>query len=83
MSARNFRDLLENQWSLGKFVCVWLDSDLTKVPETAKIFEDPIHLDIEATQLNFNRHIIDETKDLVCAYKPNSAFYEAHGDTGL
>ncbi|MDP3685628.1 MAG: orotidine 5'-phosphate decarboxylase / HUMPS family protein, partial [bacterium] len=26
--------------------------------------------------------IVDATKDLPCAYKPNSAFYEAHGDTG-
>jgi len=32
---------------------------------------------------NFNRAIIDATHDLVCAYKPNLAFYEALGLEGL
>jgi orotidine-5'-phosphate decarboxylase len=31
----------------------------------------------------FNRSIVDATKDLVCAYKPNLAFYEALGLRGL
>jgi orotidine-5'-phosphate decarboxylase len=31
----------------------------------------------------FNKAIIDATHDLVCAYKPNSAFYEAEGIDGL
>jgi len=33
--------------------------------------------------LEFNRQIIEATSDLVCAYKPNLAFYEAMGDRGL
>jgi len=33
--------------------------------------------------LEFNRAIIDATSDLVCAYKPNLAFYEAFGVEGL
>ncbi len=33
--------------------------------------------------LGFNRRIIDATRDLVCAYKPNFAFYEAAGPQGL
>jgi uridine monophosphate synthetase len=32
---------------------------------------------------DFNRRIVDATRDLVCAYKPNSAFYEAAGSAGL
>lgn len=32
---------------------------------------------------DFNKKIIDQTADLVCAYKPNSAFYEAHGLEGF
>lgn len=32
---------------------------------------------------SFNRSIIDATKDLVCAYKPNMAFYESAGQAGL
>ncbi len=31
----------------------------------------------------FNRRIVDATRDLVCAYKPNFAFYEAAGPEGL
>ena len=33
--------------------------------------------------LKFNKAIIDNTADLVCAYKPNIAFYEALGNEGL
>ena len=33
--------------------------------------------------LSFNRKIIDATKDVVCAYKPNTAFYEKYGIPGL
>jgi uridine monophosphate synthetase len=32
---------------------------------------------------SFNRRIVDATRDLVCAYKPNFAFYEAAGPEGL
>lgn len=31
----------------------------------------------------FNKRVIDQTYDLVCAYKPNIAFYAAHGIEGL
>lgn len=76
MAERNFRQLLEAQWSLGKFLCVGLDSDFEKIPEAAR------QAGVGETILAFNRAIVDATKDLVCAYKPNSAFYEAHGDEG-
>jgi orotidine-5'-phosphate decarboxylase len=33
--------------------------------------------------MSFNERIVDATKSLVCAYKPNSAFYEALGGDGL
>ncbi|MEK7070897.1 MAG: orotidine-5'-phosphate decarboxylase, partial [Patescibacteria group bacterium] len=36
-----------------------------------------------ADSFSFNRTIIDQTHDLVCAYKPNSAFYEAYGAQGI
>lgn len=32
---------------------------------------------------SFNKKIIDQTYDLVCAYKPNSAFYESYGNDGI
>ena len=34
-------------------------------------------------QFEFNKMVIDSTRDLVCAYKPNSAFYEAIGEQGI
>ncbi len=76
MSARNFRQLLETQWEQGKFLCVGLDTDFEKIPEEAR------QAGVGETIVAFNRAIIDATKDLVCAFKPNSAFYEAHGDVG-
>ena len=50
-------------------LCVGLDPDPAKLP-VKDVFE-------------FNRAIIDATADLVCAYKPNLAFYEALGIRGL
>lgn len=76
MGDRNFRDLLEKQWEQGKFLCVGLDSDFEKIPEVIR------QAGVGETIVAFNRAIIDATKDLVCAYKPNSAFYESHGDEG-
>jgi len=51
-------------------LCVGLDPDPSLMPEGTGVFE-------------FNRAIIDATADLVCAYKPNIAFYEALGNEGL
>ncbi len=77
MNARNFRQMLEARWAEGRFLCIGLDSDLNKIPEAAR------KENTRATIVNFNREIIDATKDLVCSYKPNVAFYEAHGDEGM
>jgi orotidine-5'-phosphate decarboxylase len=57
------------------FLCVGLDTDIDKIPEFLKQYPDPV--------LEFNKRIIDATKDLCVAYKPNSAFYEAYGVKGL
>jgi orotidine-5'-phosphate decarboxylase len=51
-------------------LCVGLDTDPAMMPEGISVFE-------------FNKAIIDATADLVCAYKPNIAFYEAQGNPGL
>ncbi|MEK7171168.1 MAG: orotidine-5'-phosphate decarboxylase [Patescibacteria group bacterium] len=69
--------MLQAKWDEGKFVCVGLDSELSKIPESAERSND------ERTLFNFNRRIIDATKDLVCAYKPNIAFFEAEPDIGV
>jgi orotidine-5'-phosphate decarboxylase len=51
-------------------LCVGLDTDAALLPEGVGVYE-------------FNKAIIDVTADLVCAYKPNIAFYEALGNAGL
>lgn len=56
-------------------VCVGLDADLDKLPAEFKKSERPLS--------EFNKTIIEATHDLVCAYKPNSAFYEALGAEGI
>lgn len=74
--ARDFRTLLDAQWDLGKFLCVGLDTDFEKIPDAARTGG------VRETIVNFNRAIIEATKDIVGSYKPNSAFYEAHGELG-
>jgi len=59
----------------NSLLCIGLDVDLAKIPQSLLNQEDPIFL--------FNREIVTKTKDLVCAYKPNMAFYEMHGIYGL
>lgn len=56
------------------FLCVGLDTDMSKIPPHLLDFEDPI--------FEFNKQIIDATKDFAVAYKPNIAFYECLGPRG-
>ena len=60
----------------NSLLCVGLDSDADKIPkflrETSK---NPL--------IDFNKAIVDATKDLVCAYKLNMAFYEVAGRKGF
>lgn len=79
---RNFRSLLEAQWAEGKFVCVGLDSEFEKIPESAHRSGNESDVSVANTVVAFNRAIVEATRDIVCAYKPNIAFYEAHGEEG-
>ncbi len=38
---------------------------------------------VERAIVTFNQAIVDATADLVCCYKPNSAFYEQYGPAGM
>lgn len=51
-------------------LCVGLDPDPSLMPPGTGVFQ-------------FNRAIINATADLVCAYKPNIAFYESMGSEGM
>jgi len=56
-------------------LCVGIDIDLNKIPDQYKKAKEPF--------FEYAKKIIDETNDLVCAYKPNSAFFEAAGSDGI
>ena len=56
------------------FLCVGLDTDIRKTPESLRNSEDP--------QFAFNRRIVDATAEWAVCYKPNLAFYEENGAAG-
>ena len=69
------RDYLIQQIKEKKsFLCVGLDTDIEKIPVHLKTAADAV--------FQFNKQIIDATKDLCVAYKINTAFYEAKGIKG-
>lgn len=71
-----FIQKLTNQIKLSNsLVCVGLDSDFDQIPKNFKRLKYP--------QFEFNKFIIKKTSKHVCAYKPNSAFYEAQGEQGI
>ena len=70
----NTSQLIEQIYKKQSFLCIGLDTDLEKIPDHLLSEEDPIFA--------FNKKIIDATHHLCVAYKPNIAFYEAHGVPG-
>ena len=71
MTSQELFELIQKKKS---FLCVGLDSDVTKIPKHLLDSSDPV--------FEFNRQIIDATIDLAIAYKPNLAFYESNGIAG-
>jgi orotidine-5'-phosphate decarboxylase len=67
--------LLDSSRQRDSLVCVGLDVDPARIPGELRGRGDWVY--------EFNRGIIEATADLVCAYKPNLAFYEALGGYGL
>lgn len=68
--AALFETIKEKQ----SFLCIGLDPDPRRIPQ---------HLGTgPAGVYRFNQAIIDATRDLCVAYKPNTAFYEAMGSEG-
>lgn len=57
------------------FLCVGLDPDTEKIPQHLIEEEDPIY--------EFNKQIIDATAPYCVSFKPNTAFYEAYGLSGI
>ena len=65
----NKAKLVELIRSRKSFLCVGLDTDPSKLPAGVSALE-------------FNKAIIDATREFAVAYKPNLAFYEAMGRQG-
>lgn len=59
----------------NSLLCIGLDPVIDKIPPHLKSKDYPLY--------SFCKEIVEQTHDLVCAYKPNSAFFEAHGAEGV
>ncbi len=68
------QQLVEQIFRKQSYLCVGLDTDITKIPRHLLSEADPV--------FSFNKAIIDATKDLCVSYKINTAFYEALGVKG-
>lgn len=68
------QQLVDQIFKKQSYLCVGLDTDITKIPKHLLSAADPV--------FTFNKAIIDATKDLCVSYKINTAFYEAMGVKG-
>lgn len=70
----NRSELIQQIKNKASYLCIGLDTDAAKIP---------IHLkDTPDAVFEFNKAIIDATRDLCVSYKINTAFYEAQGVEG-
>lgn len=67
-------ELIKQIRTKQSYLCVGLDTDITKIPRHLLSHPEPI--------FEFNKRIIDATKDYCVSYKINTAFYEALGLIG-
>lgn len=68
------KDIIQLIRERKSYLCIGLDTDMEKIPSHLKKYDDPL--------FEFNKLIIDATRDTCIAYKPNIAFYEAYGSAG-
>ena len=71
MDAQQLFQQIRNKRS---FLCIGLDTDIKKIPDSIRNTADPV--------FEFNKAIIDATAGYAVAYKPNLAFYESSGASG-
>jgi len=81
------QELIQQIREKQSFLCVGLDTDISKIPECVKKLVDD-QCEDEDDKLSmyiyaFNKLIIDATAPYCVAYKPNLAFYECYGIDGL
>jgi orotidine-5'-phosphate decarboxylase len=92
--AETFTERLRRRWQEARtLLCVGLDGEIERMPEQFRRGLAPGEANgksaaeydrrIEAALTEYHVAIVEATADLVCAYKPNIAFYEQHGPAGL
>ncbi len=69
-----FSEIKQQIDNKNTLLCVGLDPDMERIPKHLLDAEDPI--------FEFCKQIVDSTHDLAIAFKPNTAFFEAHGHKG-
>lgn len=62
---------------------VGLDSEFGKISTHSYRSGNECAVSVPNSMVAFNEAIVEATHDLVCAYKPNIAFYEEQGDEGF
>jgi orotidine-5'-phosphate decarboxylase len=68
------QQIIEQIRAKKSYLCIGLDTDIARIPRQLLSSPDPV--------FDFNKEIIDATRDLCIAYKINTAFYEALGAKG-
>lgn len=68
------KELIQEIRKKKSFLCVGLDTDSTKLPTALAEYDDAV--------FEFNKRIIDATRDYCVSYKLNTAFYECLGAKG-
>lgn len=74
MGKMTSSEKLQKRFENNLHICVGLDSDIEKIPPHLLGYDNPV--------FEFNKAIIESTKDIAAAYKLNFAFYEANGIEG-
>ncbi len=83
---------LRSRWRDAQtLLCVGLDGELERLPPSVlgaqtgllSFDDERAGSGVEGSLIAFHQAIIDATADLVCAFKINSAFFEAHGPAGF
>ncbi len=70
----NRQQLIEQIQIKQSYLCVGLDTEMSKIPQHLMVEDDPIY--------RFNKAIIEATAPYCVAYKINLAFYEQYGIAG-
>lgn len=69
------KKLKSRREATGAILCVGLDPDMSKMPESCRRASQPLY--------EFCSAIVKSTRTQTCAYKPNLAFFEARGSLGI